>query len=467
MRLAVTLAKTSVSIFVFVLTVSAQQKEAGNVEARLLLRQASALIPQIEKVQQSSALANIAGRQVAAGDVEGAMATYRANAKSDNGAAVMVIAGLLASHGNLPLALDLASGADAKFQPNAYSFISTQLAMKKQFEDALAAAHMIQGQGTAHVLVNALMLINTEQLGAGDHPGAHNTLDEALDTIEQEEERARGGSGVPNVSDTPTIGYMYRNVAERLIYAGDREDALAAVERLYAFANTVEDPAQKQQVLSSLASAQAVVGQLDTALDTARQLPPGSLRDFAMESISLQKANQGDAAGALQQAALVEGGFLRNGSLRGVADNLAGAGDYQQALAAIDLIQEPGERAYGLSELALEQAQKSDPKASLTVQLASEAAYNAGDEAKPFVFEQIAVARGLLKDFAAAEELISRLQDSDKVWPLWNLTEYLVGDGRTEEAISLAESQSAPYPKAYALLGTATALIDNLHVQRP
>jgi len=54
------------------------------------------------------------------------------------------------------------------------------------------------------------------------------------------------------------------------------------------------------------------------------------------------------------------------------------------------------------------------------------------------------------------------MKDADKVWPLWNLTEMLVHAGREAEAISLAECQSAPYPKAYSLLGTATALIEKL-----
>ena len=139
---------------------------------------------------------------------------------------------------------------------------------------------------------------------------------------------------------------------------------------------------------------------------------------------------------------------------------LALSGNYAQALFTIDLIQGAGERAYGLAELALQQAEKGDPAAAQTVGLAWEAALNAGDETKPYVFEFIAVTRGMLGDVAGAEEVISRLDDPAKVWPLWNLTEMLVHAGREAEAISLAERQPGPHPRAYALLGTATALLD-------
>jgi hypothetical protein len=66
----------------------------------------------------------------------------------------------------------------------------------------------------------------------------------------------------------------------------------------------------------------------------------------------------------------------------------------------------------------------------------------------------------MLGDFTGAEEMIASMEDQSKVWPLWNLSEMLVRAGKESEAVSLAESQTAPHAKAYALLGTATALLD-------
>ena len=232
----------------------------------------------------------------------------------------------------------------------------------------------------------------------------------------------------PNVRNS--VPEMYQTVARRLIYAGEQEDALAAVERFYTFVNAIDDSWQKQQDQSVLASTQAIVGQFDAALDNAHQLPSNYLRDTATETIAHEKSLHRQAAAALQDANLVEGDWLRNSSLRSVADGLASSGDYEKALAVIDMMQEPGERANGLAELALQQAKSRDPKARLTLQLAFDAAFNAGDGTKPIVFEHLAVARGILGDLSGAEELISRLQDSDKVDPLWDLTMWLAGAGQ-------------------------------------
>ena len=135
-------------------------------------------------------------------------------------------------------------------------------------------------------------------------------------------------------------------------------------------------------------------------------------------------------------------------------------GNHAQALATLDLIPEPAERAEGLVELASQEAGKHEPGAPLAVELAYEAAMNAGAETKPYVFEMIAVTRGELGDFGGAEGMIAKMKDSSKVWLLWNLTEILIRGGHEAEAISRAEGQSAPRPKAYALLGVGTALIN-------
>jgi hypothetical protein len=174
----------------------------------------------------------------------------------------------------------------------------------------------------------------------------------------------------------------------------------------------------------------------------------------------MERTKQGDAAGALEEVFEISGDVLRNICYRTVADEFAGSGNYAQALATIDRIQGAGERAYGLAELALQQAEKDDAAAAQTVELAWQAALNAGVGTKPDVFGFIAVTRAMLGDLAGAEEMISHMDDSARVWPVWNLTQMLVRAGRETEAISLAESETAPHPKAYALLGTATALID-------
>ena len=451
---SITTPATFMSVLAFALTAGAQQQSLGNTEARSILREASALIPQVEPIQQSSASANIAGRQVLAGDIEGALATYGAQTKSANdGVALDVVASMMTSKGDLPFALDLVRTADSSLQPSAYAAITIHLALKDDFDNALATAHLIRGEGQTALFVDSLMWINLHQQMAGDLPGAQATLNEALDAVEREKNRT---GAIPFA-----IAAMFQNIASRLVEGGNREGALAVIERISGVIASTDDTGQKEQLMGMLSRAQANAGQFDTALGTAQQIPPSPERDTAMETIAVERTRQGDTAGALNEAAAVDGDYLRNTSYRVVADALAGAGQDARALSVIDLIEGPGERANGLAELAFRQAGNGDPQAWATVQLASEAALNAGDNVEPHVFELIAVARGSLKDFSAAEEIIGRLKDPDKVWPLWTITEQLAAAGRESEAISLAESQSAPYPKVYALLGTASALIES------
>lgn len=433
----------------------APQEVPESSQVRSILREASALIPRIDSNQRSSAAANIAGQQVRAGDLEGGLATYQAlKNPSDRGMAVAAIASAIASQGNMPMALELTrNSAQPGFRASAYSMIASGLASKNNFEEALAVAWLIRKEpGQAHIFVDSLMWIYVRQWKAGDEPGAESTLNEALDAVEQgKEDEGR--------TDFMTAS-MYYTIMSRLNEAGNRDAASAMVERIYGIAASAENPDRKQELLGLLTWAQISAGRLQEAINSAEELPPGQWRDSAMEVISMERTRQGDAAGALEAVVEIGGDVLRNICYRTVADGFAGSGNYSQALATIDRIQGAGERAYGLAELALQQAEKNDPAATQTVELAQEAALNAGDATKPYVFEFVAVTRAMLGDLAGAEEMISRMDDPAKVWPLWNLTEMLVHAGRETEAISLAESETAPHPRAYALLGTATALLD-------
>jgi hypothetical protein len=86
----------------------------------------------------------------------------------------------------------------------------------------------------------------------------------------------------------------------------------------------------------------------------------------------------------------------------------------------------------------------------------------AGDAVNPFVFELLAVARGTLGDFAGARRIASELKDGHQVWPLWNLTEQLVDAEKKTEALAVAHAQDFPRARAYALLGIATTMLEQI-----
>jgi hypothetical protein len=263
----------------------------------------------------------------------------------------------------------------------------------------------------------------------------------------------------PEFTDTMPAG-LYGEIANALSREGNRTEASAVVERIYAMVATARTSEIRQELLYQLAIAQINLGEIQTALNTADQLMPGQWRDGALLAIAMERTRQGDPLGALDEVAGLSSDSLRNTSLRGIADALAGSGNYTVALSTIDRIQSEGERAYGLSELALEQAEKSDPSATLTVELAWEAALKAGNETKPYVFGEIAVTRAILGDFAGAIEISANLNQDENAWVLQNLTAMMVDAGEEIEAIALAEKQDVPYLKASAFLGISRQLIE-------
>lgn len=427
------------------------------------LREASALMPRIEKEQRSSAAANIAGQQARIGDLDGALVTVqRAGSPSAKVSATGSIAYTLASQGDLPLALEVIQNSSKGEDPakaNDYISVAGWLAEHHDFEHALELARLIQQAkpyfGQTNYLVGTLLRIQAEQFKAGDRAGAQETIDEALAAVEWEKDHPVE----PWFAESMPAG-LYASIASQLAHEGNRPAATAVVDLIYDLLAAASTEQAKQDLLLYLGEAQVGIGELDAATATAQQLPPGNHRDAIVEQVGFERAKAGDLSGALEDATALSYEPWRNISLRSVAARFSALGNHAQALATLDLIPEPAERAEGLVELASQEAGKHEPGAPLAVELAYEAAMNAGAETKPYVFEMIAVIRGELGDFGEAEDMIAKMNDSSKVWPLWSLTEMLIRGGHEAEAISLAEGQSAPWPKAYALLGVGTALIN-------
>jgi tetratricopeptide (TPR) repeat protein len=397
------------------------------------LRDASALIPQIDKDQRSSAASNIAGQQARIGDLEGALTTaQRAGSPSARVSAAGSIAYTLALQGNLPLALEViqnSSKADDPAKANDYSSVAQWLAERHDFEHALQVARLIQRAdpyfGQTNHFVGALLMIQAEQFKAGEHAGSEETIDEALAAVQWEKDHP-----VDPWFAGSMPGGLYANIATELAHEGNRPAAVAVVDRIYDLLAAASREPTKQDLLLYLGEAQIGIGELDAATATAEQLPAGNHRDGIVLQVGFERGKAGDLPGALDDATALSYEPWRNISLREVAVRFFALGNDAQALATLDLIPEAAERAEGLVDLASQEVGKRDPSAPLALELAYEAALNAGPEMKPYVFESIAVARGDLGDFGGAEDMIAKMNDLSKAWPLWNLTKMLIRAGR-------------------------------------
>lgn len=242
---------------------------------------------------------------------------------------------------------------------------------------------------------------------------------------------------------------------------GNQTAALDLINRVYAMVPLAKSPEGRQHLLYTVALTEADMGLFAEVRRIAEQMSSGQWRDAAFMILAMKRADAGEPEEAIDEAIEVSSACLRNTSLGGIAVALAASGNSIEAISTIDRIQGAGERADAYSQLAYEQARKKDPAASLTVEIAMEAALAAGSRTKPYVFAQIAVTRGMLGDFSGALEVVGKMAEEERYWPVEALAAMLVEAGNKTEAIALAESQPEAFcARASAFAGIARQLIE-------
>jgi hypothetical protein len=421
-------------------------------EVKAILREASAL------TKQSTVAANIAAVQTRAGDDEGALTT-----RTSANASVGGVAHSLAVQGRLPEALKLI--VDGQGTAVEYWQVTQGLLKVAKYEDALSVTRFLsKDPGEADMSLGLLMQIYSAQWKAGNRQAASATLSEALKLAQHSPETSPrmftplGRSALTRSSQAA----MYERVVHTLAMAGDRDDALRVVSYISNMAAQKQDSEKRNGILGTLAVAQADVGDFAAALRTAEPLKSGFSSDRVFQPIAIEQARQGNvAAGLSTLARMPEGSRLP--ALLEMSRMLSDSGNYAGARAAVDKINDPGQRASGLASLAFEQAVKDPAGAKLNVNLAWKLAQEARDKAPSYVFQNIvtfvAAARARMGDFSGALEIINGPDILNKEWPLACLVQKMVENGQKNEALTLSRSQDAPLVRANALLQIARSLL--------
>jgi len=436
----------------------APARQAPSTEQILsFLRTASALVPKIENSQGCNVAANIAIRQAQVGDLAGALATLRSGKGSEG-----IIAPMLAWQGNVELALNLVqnSGSSEDTKAVAHSGVALQLAWRGDFDNALRVIRIMESAppflGKTKRLIDTLTGIQTMQWQTGDHAGAQSTLGQALDAVDHE----IAHPFTPEFADTLAPD-LYGEIARALSEEGNQAAALDLIHRVSATMPFAESPEGRQRLLYTVAVTEADMGRFAEAARIAEPMSPGQWRDGALMILAMKRGDAGEPEEAVEEAIQVSSAVWRNASLRGVAVALAASGNSIAAISTIDRIQGADERADAYSQLAYEQARKKDPAASLTLEIAMEAAWAAGSATEPYVFAQIAVTRGMLGDFSGALEVVGKMAEEERYWAVEALAAMLVEAGKKTEALALAESQPEVFcARASAFAGIASQLIE-------
>jgi tetratricopeptide (TPR) repeat protein len=429
------------------LSVGVTAQELTEAYARDLLRQSSKLIPDMREVQQASAAANIANAQARAGDLPNALVTASLPKKSQARAeALGSVAYFIDFSGDLDGALRLVDGAATGQAKNgSYQQIAFSHANKREFSDAVRVAYLIQDEPGR--LVDTLNFIANAQYKDKDSNGAEETWGAAIQIAQQTEKH-------------PDREFALIGIATSRAESGEIASASATLNDLYRSVDP-HDPAN-QGLLAVLANAFAQIGDSATAMRVIALLIPGSNRDISLMSLAIQFAKADDLADAEDSASRISEAGLRAHTFQSIALAETDFGRDSSALDTAEKVTDIPGRADALVHLALEQAEKQNPAAQLTLQQAVLAA-NAGGGAVPsYVFETIAVTDAILRDFAAAEAITNRLSTDGRVWPWWNITEMMVEAGDLAGAIDIANSEHDACAKAYALLGTANGILSML-----
>jgi hypothetical protein len=433
------------------------QDSASLEEIRAILREASAAVGKSDAITAS----NIASVQARVGDTEGARETLKGLAQN---APVGGAARGLAVQGRISEAIEMVAAiSDAQERSAAYWQVAGGLAQASRFAEALAVARLIQNDpDQAPRFIDTLMLIYTAQRKAGDQSGARATVEEAVEFVERQPAVPTGTfDSVPVVVLWEYRPRLYQAIVSAMVRAGDREEARPVVARIQAMAAGERDAEKRKGIAGPLAYAQADMGDFDAALETAAAIGSELTGDVVLGEIADEQARQGDAAGALRTAQSLKNSFS---ALQQIERTLADRGDFTNARAAVDLMSGPGERAAGLADLAFQQADKSPGEAKTTADLAWQEAQKARGEAPAYVYgnavEFIAAARARMGDIDGAMAIVKGdpgLQN--QLWPLQNVVQRLVTEGRNGEALKLARSQAQARIRASLLETVASSLL--------
>jgi hypothetical protein len=427
------------------LVISQEQNRIDQV--RDLLRQASKLIADMPEEQRMSAASNIANTQARAGDISGALATVHSlKNPREQAQALGFVAIAMDYSGNSADALALISNsANGQGKNDSYAMIAAAHADKGDFSGALRIANLIQAEPVR--LVETLIMIATAEWKSGDHAGAQRTWDEALDVAKH--------SGNAN-----TV-LLSIDIATSHAEVGEISAATTALEDVYS---TIEEGKPPDSgLLSALAMGFAHIGDITSALRVIKELPPGTNRDISIMQVSMQLMKVDDVANATENASRIADPQLRATALQEIAISQAASGNSASAVDTTDKIPTPSGHSEALATLALQQAEKGDAAASDTLRRASTLADNAAGTVPLYVFEAIAVTRAMLGDFAAAQADVQKLPPEARTWPWTNITSMMVEAGDLNGALEIAANETSAQPKASALLGTAKALLHQIH----
>jgi len=416
-------------------------------QARQLLLEASMLTKNVPQRQQEVMVANISGQLMRAGDLPAAQATIGLLKNPEGQAeATGSVAWFLTNSGHTETALRLIAATKAgASRDNVYLQVAQLLATKKDFDQAMQVARSIE---SPYYRSEALVRIASSPTHDADRAPISNALQEALEVAETATKR------------DPACAVIFGNIAlvEREI--GPTPETISALRTFTTIAFARKQEAGETDYLLQLAETRAQLRDTAGALQIVRMLPKGTSANSIYMAISDEALRHSSVTEALAAALKIAEPSMRDAALLRIADARSSDASLTDAKRAVEKIETAQAKGWAIAQLALEQSRFHDPVAYHTIQFWRETIGD-GVGLPASGQDKIVVAYALLADFTSARQMLNTLRDpEDRAWALWNLTGFLVENGRLQEALDLANNESSDHTKVYALLGTATGILD-------
>jgi RNA polymerase sigma factor (sigma-70 family) len=271
--------------------------------------------------------------------------------------------------------------------------------------------------------------------------------------VELEKVFGRAEAALREVRDGPKRAYVLLLLARARAAAGDREATARAFREAVDAAEAIRHPDEvpKGYTLMQIAQAQADAGALEDALKTADRIVVQRMnfKDMALWAIVSAQVRAGDVRGAQQTAERVPERGRATAQAR-LAESLAEAGSWKQALQIAEKVGDPSDKVQALTRIAQAQARAGDRTAARgAVKRAREVAANhAVDNADPeispkdYALYQVAVTRFETDGLDRALEVMKEVKGpSRRAFLMVHVAQAHVRAGRIKEALEIVDKE--------------------------
>ena len=342
--------------------------------------------------------------------------------------------------------------------------------------DQPAAARVLMNELEPQRRPELLAAIAVMQARGGNRPASTATMKDAIALA----------TGLTQEQKSYALFTLVRASAELRDVSGARQ-----------LVQLVGDRAWHAAALDQVATAEARAGDVTAARQTAQAIASNDYRQVALIHIGQAQASAGDVQGALTTAALSPA-HARARIQREVARAQAAGGDVTSARATASAIAEEGEKAAALRVIVRALLARGDvkgaqttlvllPPISQTFVLGEVAAAQVragdvagalamaravrGDDYGPMALRDVAIAQAAVGDVAAARHTAATIGDARFEYQttaeaLRQISAIQAKAGDFKGAVAAALAQTAPAPKAFALLGAAQGLLDRAGLGR-